>query len=77
VESGEGIESYPNHRVIDSFTILILWNPVKELKGYGVCDSQEPLQPMWNPVKELKDDDFVRKGRPVHAPVESGEGIER
>jgi len=32
----------------------MMWNPVKELKGYSSICSHYVLASLWNPVKELK-----------------------
>ena len=53
MESGEGIESQAicrDHQKEEDW-----WNPVKELKGYGVQNSLSSSNLKWNPVKELKE----------------------
>ena len=57
-------------------TVVLRWNPVKELKVF-MSKTRRCISPvMWNPVKELKDASANRNSTRKICKVESGEGIE-
>ena len=76
VESGEGIERWVVLLIL-VFLLILLWNPVKELKvELSTMATAISMMP-WNPVKELKATSVPSIACSDRHAVESGEGIER